>query len=327
MTKVHPEITKVMQRLLWCSLLIIAFGYASSVFALTPKGKQMAPTHSCIEPAQLSDAITSFPLQPVLLLPEIKDLAQAYCIQRLYVDGLANQLISKSTLSRYKGASDISALKVGYKVGFTGTDGQRRFEIPHPAVGVILQNMLVANNSELPLQFAYRGMVEPDLLVSVKSPDIMQAQTIEQVAQHLDRIYAFLELPSVRFEPSRKITARELIALNVGATKMLVGESIKVAATPDFLKQLQQANTRLLDGKGNLIQQAPMSNLMEHPFNAVLWLIKTLRQQGQTLAKGDYISLGAVGKLFPVKPTDYRYIIAFGEGVSLSANVKFTSLN
>lgn len=339
------ELSKIMQRLFWCSLLMMAFGFASSLPAQEKAASEVAA--DCISRHQLKAIVDSFPHQPATALPQIKTFEQAYCIQAQYVKALGEKLTNeklahtgerngvqngaRQDFSAQNGERESAAADpgkpVGYKVGFTGEAGQKRFAIPHPAVGVILQGMLVKSDSRLPANFAYRGLVEPDVLVTVKSRAIMQATTIEDVALHLDKLYAFLELPSVRLAKDRQVSAKELIALDIGATKMVVGEGIQVEATPTFLSMVQQAQTSFTDQNGKVVQQAPMSNLMGHPFNAVLWLIKQLQQQGKALQSGDYISLGAVGKLFPVSPAQqsYHYSIEFGRGDAIQASIHFNA--
>jgi|GEM_PF-1953684 len=329
------ELSKIMQRLFWCSLLMMAFGFASSLPAQEKAASEVAA--DCISRHQLKAIVDSFPHQPATALPKIKTFEQAYCIQAQYVEALGKKLANEKLAHAYMENRELNDVQngehenavadpgkpVGYKVGFTGEAGQKRFAIPHPAFGVILQGMLVKSDSRLPANFAYRGLVEPDVLVTVKSRAIMQATTIEDVALHLDKLYAFLELPSVRLAKDRQVSAKELIALDIGATKMVVGEGIQVEATPAFLSMVQQAQTNFTDQNGKVVQQAPMSNLMGHPFNAVLWLIKQLQQQGKALQTGDYISLGAVGKLFPVAPAQqsYHYSIEFGNGTHINASV------
>lgn len=344
--RARAELSKIMQRLFWCSLLMMVFGFASSLPAQErapivgtamqntavknikgeiPEEDNVATTApECISSQQLKALADSFPRQPAEALPDIESLGQAYCIQARYVAALSEKLAGNGA---GKGRESGRGKAVGYKVGFTGEAGQKKFAISHPAVGVILRDMLVESGSTLPANFAWRGLVEPDVLVTVKSNAIMNATTIEEVALHLDKLHAFLELPSVRLAKDRKVTAKELIALDIGATKMVVGEAIAVQSTPEFLNLVQQAQTVFVDKSGNMLQQAPMSNLMGHPFNAVLWLITQLQQQGKSLQQGDYISLGAVGKLFPVsaEPQSYVYTIAFGNKVNIEASVNFVA--
>ena len=63
----------------------------------------------------------------------------------------------------------------------------------------------------------------------------------------------------------------------------------------------------LLDKDNNIIQSASTSNLMDNPLNVLKWLIDYLNNKNITLKKGDRISLGSVGKLFPLTKNTYTY--------------------
>ena len=61
------------------------------------------------------------------------------------------------------------------------------------------------------------------------------------------------------------------------------------------------------DETGNIIQNSPGATLLGNPLNVVLWLIKEFNQRGITRKAGDRISLGSVGKLFPLKESNKEY--------------------
>lgn len=248
----------------------------------------------CIDLYDAKKLVMHFPHKPVLHLP-VANLEEAYCTQNNYVQ----------VLSEYLGGSD--GKRVGYKVGFTGKAGQEKFGIPHPAYGILLNSMFIENKGEIEANFGFRPMIEPDLMVVVKNDAIMQATTKLEVAQHLESIHAFIEMPTIQFPLGKPFTSNQLIALNVAATKMVMGEGVKIEASQEFLNKLANAQTTFTDDTGKLIQAAPLKNLMEHPFNAVLWLIKEFKKHGKSLNKGDRISLGAVGNLFPLADSNRTY--------------------
>lgn len=266
----------------------------------------------CLSPEETKQMVEQFPNVPFAGLGKVKDLDEAYCSQKHFVQALSEKL----------GPS--KGKPIGFKVGFTGKGGQKKFGIPHPAIGVLLNNMFIENQAEIEANFGFRPMIEPDLMVVVKDNAIMQATTIKEVAQHLDTLHACIEMPTILFPPKQPFTAKELVAINVGATHMVLGEGIKVQTNEAFLNKLPLAQTSFVDDTGKLIQTAPLKNLMGHPFNAILWLIPELKKQGMSLKKGDYVSLGAVGKLFPLKNENrsYSYQINLPKSEAISATVK-----
>ena len=73
---------------------------------------------------------------------------------------------------------------------------------------------------------------------------------------------------------------------------------------------------------GQVIQEAMSSNLMKNPINVLKWLIKDFNEKGIKLKANERISLGSVGKLYPLKAnSSYLYTFeGFGQSASVSIN-------
>ena len=67
-----------------------------------------------------------------------------------------------------------------------------------------------------------------------------------------------------------------------------------------FIESLKNMNAVFYNRSGDIIQSAKGSALLGNPLNVVLWLVNELNNKGKKLQKGDKISLGSVGKLFPI---------------------------
>ena len=91
-----------------------------------------------------------------------------------------------------------------------------------------------------------------------------------------------------------------MIAANILATKMIMGEGIEVEASKNFLDKIANLETVFLDQNNNIIQSAKASNLMGNPINVLKWLIEDFNNRNIVLKENDRISLGSVGKLFPL---------------------------
>lgn len=261
----------------------------------------------CLSDEQIKKLVDGYPGAPVTGLSSISSLQEAYCSQDKYVSLL------KATMGEV----------VGYKVGFTGEATQRRFNIPSPAYGVLLDKMFIGNSGEIDRNFGYRTIIEPDFLVVVKSDAIMQATSARETLPHLATIHPFMELIAMQLAESEKITGNKLVAINVAATRMVMGEGIPVQDTQVFYDQLGQLQTEFTDERGELIQREPTSNLLGHPLNVVYWLVQEFNKSGKKLKAGDRLSLGAVGKLFPLKEGEkqYTYKVIGAEDISASVSV------
>ena len=212
---------------------------------------------------------------------------------------------------------------VGYKVGFTGKATQDRFNIPSPAIGVLFEPMFVPDGGLIKRDFGHRALIEPDLMVVVKDEGIMEATTELEAAAHLDTVHAYIELPALQFAQDEKFTGASIVALNIVATKMVQGAGLTVQATPEFVQAMADMETIFTDDKGEVIQAAPGSGLLGNPLKVVLWLVDEMKRQGKTLKAGDRLSLGAVGKLLPLKAsgTTYTYTLKGLPGGTVSTSV------
>ena len=246
---------------------------------------------ACLSDEVVAKLVAGYPTTPVTGIPANLSLDDAYCTQAKYVTLLEQQMGSP----------------VGYKVGFTGKATQEQFKIPSPAIGVLFEPMFVPDGGSIKRDFGHRALIEPDLMVVVKDEGIMKTTTELEAAAHLDTVHAYIELPALQFAKDEKFTGASIVALNIVATKMVQGPGLAVQATPEFVQAMADMETIFADEKGEVIQSAPGSGLLGNPLKVVLWLVGEMKRQGKTLQAGDRLSLGAVGKLFPLTELDKTY--------------------
>ncbi len=262
---------------------------------------------ACLSDDAVANLVAGYPTTPVTGIPANLSLDDAYCTQAKYVALLEQKM----------------GPPVGYKVGFTGKATQERFKIPSPAMGVLFAPMFVPDGGSLKRNFGHRSLIEPDLMVVVKDAGIMNATTELEAAAHLDTVHAYIELPALQFAKDEKVTGTSFVAINIVATKMVQGSGLAVQATPAFVQAMANMETVFTDETGEVLQSAPGSNLLGNPLKVVLWLVNEMKRQGKTLKAGDRLSLGSVGKLFPLKESGktYTYTLKGLPGGSVSTSV------
>jgi len=246
---------------------------------------------ACLSENKIIEIINGFPNTPIEGISGDITLDEAYCSQNKYVQSL-------------KG---INGKIIGYKVGFTGKATQERFKINTPATAVLFEHMFIKNGSSIHKNFGHRTLIEPDLMMIVKNSDIMNAKSPLEASNYISSIHPYMELPALQIAEGEPITGAVIVAINMVATKMVMGPGVLMQSTPEFIQSLATMETIFEDENGLIIQNAPGSSLMGNPMNVVMWLIEEFNRRGIILKTGDRLSLGSVGKLFPLKEGSKTY--------------------
>jgi 2-keto-4-pentenoate hydratase len=164
--------------------------------------------------------------------------------------------------------------------------------VDRPMVGMMYVSMFLADGAILPLESAEMIIVEPDFIVSVADEGINDATTLEEVVAHLDRVYAFIETiaPTYVNNPPNPYLMQ---ASNLMARWGVLGESVAVSPTAEFIRSLETMTVTFRDGDGNVLAEEPGSYLGGNPLNGVLVVIEELKRRGERLRPGDLISSGS----------------------------------
>jgi 2-keto-4-pentenoate hydratase len=194
---------------------------------------------------------------------------------------------------------------VGYKAGLTNPAVQKRFNYDKPVRGTLYANMLLEDGTSVDAAFGARALFEADLLVRIKDVDaIKKAKTPMDVLNAIDQVIPFIELPDLVVEAPPKLNGPAINAINVGARLGVMGKVIAVPLTraERFAMHdgLRDMIVTVTDGTGE-IGRGKGSDILEHPLNAVIWLVQDLAKENLSLKEGDLVSLGSFSPLFPPK--------------------------
>ena len=206
---------------------------------------------------------------------------------------------SRAKVNRFL-AQQIGASVVGYKAGLTNPAVQKRFNASAPVWGQLYAPMLLKDGASVDAKFGARPLFEADLLVRISSAAINQARTPEDVLKSIDQVIPFIELPDLVVMAPPKLNGAAIAAINVGARLGVVGEPMAVQRTAAFSDALRDMVV-VVKGDGAELDKGKGSDVLDHPLNAVVWLVQDLAKQGVKLKKGDLISLGSFSKLMPPK--------------------------
>ncbi len=191
---------------------------------------------------------------------------------------------------------------VGYKAGLTSKAVQEQFGAASPVRGVLLEKMLLTDGADVPADFGSRPVFEAGLLVVVKDAAIRMARTHLEVLRSLSLVAPFLELPDLVVAEGEKLTAPLIVALNVGARLGVMGRGIPAQATPEFAAALAAMRVVVSDQNGKELASGRGTAILDHPLNAVLWLVQDLEKSRIQLKPGDRLSLGAFVPPMPPRP-------------------------
>jgi 2-keto-4-pentenoate hydratase len=211
---------------------------------------------------------------------------------------------------------------VGYKAGLTSKALQERFGVAGPVRGVLLEKMLLPDGAEVPFDFGARPVFEADLLVMVKDAAIHQAKTHLDVLRSLSQVAPFIELPDLLVAEGEKLSGPLLVSINVGARLGVVGKGVPVQPTAEFAAALAAMRVVVSD-RGKELASGKGAAILDHPLNAVLWLVQDLDRSGTRLKPGDVLSLGSF--MQPMKPLPGMAVTVRYEGLpgNPAASVRF----
>ncbi|MCF3933680.1 hypothetical protein L1787_09670 [Acuticoccus sp. M5D2P5] len=188
---------------------------------------------------------------------------------------------------------------IGYKAAATSPGAQKQLGLDGPVLGVLFQDQMRRSGATVKIAEGARMIFELDLLVRVKSDAINQAKTPEEALAALDAVIPFIELGDLMTPKGVEVKGPLLLAMNAGSRAGVMGEPVPIdGMTADDLLAIKG---RLSRG-GTLLAEADASNLLGHPLEAVLWIVKAANARGMPLKAGDLLSLGSMGRFQMAAP-------------------------
>lgn len=215
---------------------------------------------------------------------------EAYQVADLYVSALMRQY---GTVAGYK----IATFAAGeYDHGpVKGLSG--------PKTAVMLSKGLLPSGAHIDINCCNMTFVEADFVAEVGHDGINEARTDMQILAALRGMRPFIEMPDL-LEPERGRTDIEAIATNYDFRHGILGDLIPVEATAEGLKRLNSFTYQVTNESGDVLGGGSITNAYE-PLYRVRTLRDRLLKRGRRLKAGDYLSLGNMGTIRPLKPNLY----------------------
>ena len=160
------------------------------------------------------------------------------------------------------------------------------------------EGALIDNNGEVPVEGQTLGL-EPDFLLRVGSERINEATTIEETAQYIEAVCAFIELPVYMNNPEQiraglGLSAHFMQATSAAARYGVVGECMNTADDPNIIENLRTMRVVSADHTGAEQTIKDQQTDETHLLITALMTADFLQRRGQSLQPGDLISVGAL---------------------------------
>jgi 2-keto-4-pentenoate hydratase len=127
----------------------------------------------------------------------------------------------------------------------------------------------------------------------VKDAAIQRASSHVEALRSISMVVPFIELPDLVVAEGEKLSASLIVSLNAGARLGIVGKGIPAQATPEFAAALSQMRVVVMERDGRELARGRGTAILDHPLNAVLWLVQDLEKSRIKLKAGDVLSLGS----------------------------------
>jgi 2-oxo-hept-3-ene-1,7-dioate hydratase len=224
-------------------------------------------------------------IDPVTLTHENMDMDDAYAIQAVWVNRKVGE----------------GRKVVGYKIGLTSRAMQRAMKIDTPDYGVLLDDMVFADGSEINTADFLDPQIEVELAFVLKKRLFGDNQTIEQVLDATDYVIPAFELiaaRSYRVHPATAYTRTVLDTISDNAANagiIMGGRKIK---PQDIDLRWAGAIVKL---NGVVEQTGLAAAVLDNPANGICWIAKRFARRGIALEPGQILLSGSFTAPIKVK--------------------------
>jgi 2-keto-4-pentenoate hydratase len=220
------------------------------------------------------------PVPPVRDLLGEHDIAAAYAVQQ------------ELTRRRLAGG----AVVVGRKIGLTSPAVQRQLGVDQPDFGVLLADMDVSAEPEVPSGRLLQPKAEAEIAFVLEDDLADGDLTPARVRAAVDYAVAALEIVDSRIA-DWDISLTDTIADNASSGLFVLAEHRLT------LNEFEPRETSMrLYADDVLVSEGSGAACLGDPLNALAWLARTAREFGEPLRAGQVVLSGALGPMVPTPP-------------------------
>jgi len=227
-------------------------------------------------------------IDPISLRHNNMDMADAYAIQKCWVD----KKIAKGQKV------------IGYKIGLTSRAMQQTMKIDTPDYGVLLDDMLFENNSEISAADFIDPRIEVELAFVLKKRLFGDNLSIEEVLDATDYVQPALELiaaRSHRVHPDTGYTRNvfDTISDNAANAGIVLGGTRFTPSEHD----LRWCGA--LCYQNDVLEETGLAaGVLDHPANGIRWIAKRFAAHDIALEPGQILLAGSFTRPLKVSAGD-----------------------
>lgn len=209
--------------------------------------------------------------------------------------------VQRVLIDRAVAAGDVV---IGHKAGLMTEEAQARFGLLEPVAGTLLKSHLKPNATFVGLRQNRGVMIELELGFELKLSIRQEPADIEELKSAVRQVVPVVELPALAFAAGARPSGADVIAANVGAATVIVGQGQAVERLdPNAVRvRLERDGSELTTGRG--------SDVMDDQWRALLWLVRQRLREGYEVKRNDLLITGAMGTV--VEGAAGRYVADFG---------------
>lgn len=191
---------------------------------------------------------------------------------------------------------------IGYKIACTNAIAQRFLSMPEPFYGRLLQASTFDSPARLFAGDFFMRVIESEFAFQFARdlPPSAQPLDREQIADALAGVLPGIEIVDSRFNSWTTVGAPSLIADNACHGAWVKGVLLRDWRHLDLAAQAVELRLN-----GSVVQRGSGSAVLDHPLNALQWLVERLHAQGIGLLAGDYVTTGVTTDIYDAKAGDH----------------------
>jgi 2-keto-4-pentenoate hydratase len=267
---------------LCCVVVLLSAGAAFAAFDAAGVSEAIYRAMKADEPFPLAD------------LPDgDKTEANAYAAQALLVEKLM---------------ADRNDVVAGYKGGLTAEAQMKRFNATAPASAPLFKSgFFEVTDPATPVKVAPFGgiMLEIEFAFKTAAPITAPVKDEAELRTLIKSVHPAIEVPQVRFTDMSRLGFFDLTAALIGSRAFIIGQPQPTDADFDGMKVV-------LTRGGTVVNEGNGSDALGSQWKTLLWLVNNVLAHGGKIEAGHYFMTGAMGKMIPGEPGEYRAEYPFG---------------